>query len=229
MTLIFFNVIIRSTLCAPTRPVYACARHTLNAAHTATRPHLVPGDMPRNEQHTLAEQRPLSRDLRVLKQLLTFLRPYRCAVLGAAVSLLIAAGAVLGSGVILQRLVDHGLSSGSGTAPHQALLLFLIVIAVISVSVATRVYLVIRFGEPVVADIRKAVFARLLKLEPAGLLLDGATSALDAESERLVQDALEQLMQARHRARYRVSACDCAHGGPNPGDGLRPHRRQRAP
>jgi len=29
------------------------------------------------------------------------------------------------------------------------------------------------------------------------LLLDEATSSLDAESERLVQDALEQLMQAR--------------------------------
>jgi ATP-binding cassette subfamily B protein len=123
--------------------------------------------MPRNKQNTLAEQRPPSRDLRVLKQLFTFLRPYRSAVLGAAVALLIAAGAVLGFGVVLQRVVDHGLSSGSGAALNQALLLFLIVVTVMSASVAARVYLVTWIGERVVADIRKAVFASVLKLEPA--------------------------------------------------------------
>ena len=123
--------------------------------------------MPRNKQNTLAEQRPPSRDLRVLKQLFTFLRPYRSAVLGAVVALLIAAGAVLGFGVVLQRVVDHGLSSGSGAALNQALLLFLVVVTVMSASVAARVYLVTWIGERVVADIRKAVFARVLKLEPA--------------------------------------------------------------
>ncbi len=156
LTLVFFNIISRSTLSAPTPPVYAGTRHILNPAH-----------MPRNKQNTLAEQRPPSRDLRVLKQLLTFLRPYRSAVLGAAVALLIAAGAVLGFGMVLQRVVDHGLSSGSGAALNQALLLFLIVVTVMSASVAARVYLVTWIGERVVADIRKAVFARVLKLEPA--------------------------------------------------------------
>ena len=87
--------------------------------------------MPRSNSPALTEQRPPSRDLRVLKQLFTFLRPYRRTVLGAAVALLIAAGAVLGFGVVLQRVVDHGLSSGSGAALNQALVLFLI-IAVLS-------------------------------------------------------------------------------------------------
>jgi len=123
--------------------------------------------MPRNRQPTTVEQRPPSRNLRVLKQLLTFLRPYRSAVLGAAVALLIAAGAVLGFGVVLQRVVDHGLSSGSGAALNQALLLFLVVVTVMAASVAARVYLVTWIGERVVADIRKAVFARVLELEPA--------------------------------------------------------------
>jgi ATP-binding cassette subfamily B protein len=123
--------------------------------------------MPRNRQTPLTEQRPTSRDLRVLKQLATFLRPYRGAVLGAAVALLIAAGAVLGFGVVLQRVVDHGLGSGSGAALNQALLLFLVVVSVMAASVAARVYLVTWVGERVVADIRKAVFSRVLKLEPA--------------------------------------------------------------
>jgi len=102
-----------------------------------------------------------------LKQLFGFLRPYRRAVLGAALALLIAAAAVLGFGMVLQRVVDQGLSSGSGAALNHALALFLVVVTVMAVSVAARVYLVTWIGERVVADIRKAVFAQVLKLEPA--------------------------------------------------------------
>ncbi|MEN8761611.1 MAG: ABC transporter transmembrane domain-containing protein [Thiogranum sp.] len=123
--------------------------------------------MPRNKQHATTEQRPASRDLRVLVQLFTFLRPYRRAVLAAVIALLLAAAAVLGFGVVLQRVVDQGLSSGSSAALNQALLLFLVVVTVMAASVAARVYLVTWIGERVVADIRKAVFARVLKLEPA--------------------------------------------------------------
>ncbi|MCG6900115.1 MAG: ATP-binding cassette domain-containing protein [Gammaproteobacteria bacterium] len=122
--------------------------------------------MSRHKQNKVTEQRLPSRDLRVLTQLFSFLRPYRSAVLGAALALLVAAAAVLGFGLVLQRVVDQGLSSGSQAALNQALLLFLLVVTVMSVSVAARVYLVTWIGERVVADIRKAVFARVLKLEP---------------------------------------------------------------
>ena len=123
--------------------------------------------MPRKQQNKLTEQRPSSRNLRVLKQLFSFMRPYRGALLGAVLALLVAAMAVLGFGVVLQQVVDHGLSSGSATALNQALLLFLVVVTVMAASVAARVYLVTWIGERVVADIRKAVFAQVLKLEPA--------------------------------------------------------------
>jgi len=123
--------------------------------------------MPRKSHDTSAQQRPSSRDLRVLKQLFTFLRPYRAVLVGAALALLVAAMAVLGFGVVLQQVVDHGLSSGSETALNQALMLFLVVVTVMAASVAARVYLVTWIGERVVADIRKAVFAKVLKLEPA--------------------------------------------------------------
>ena len=123
--------------------------------------------MPRRKQNTLTEQRPSSRDIRVLKQLFTFLQPYRRALLGAVLALLFAAASVLGFGIVLQRVVDHGLSSGSGEALNQALLLFLVVVTVMAASVAARVYLVTWIGERVVADIRKTVFAQVLKLEPA--------------------------------------------------------------
>jgi len=123
--------------------------------------------MPRSKQTTPTEQRPASRDLRVLRQLLVFLRPYRIAVLGAVLALLVAAAAVLGFGIVLQQVVDHGLSSGSVTALNQALALFLVVVTVMAVSVAARVSLGAWIGERVVADIRKAVFAQVLRLEPA--------------------------------------------------------------
>jgi len=62
----------------------------------------------------MAKQQLPSHDLGVLRQLFTFLRPCRSAVLGAMLALLIAAAAVLCFGIVLQRVVDQGLSSGSG-------------------------------------------------------------------------------------------------------------------
>ena len=121
--------------------------------------------MPRRQQST--EQRPGSRNLRVLMKLLPFMRRHTAVIAGALAALLVAAGAVLGFGMVLQRVVDQGLSSGSATALNQALLLFLVVISVMAISVAARLYLVTWIGERVVADIRKAVFDRVLALEPA--------------------------------------------------------------
>jgi ATP-binding cassette subfamily B protein len=115
----------------------------------------------------ITEQRTTSRNLRVLTHLFGFLRPYRKNLAAALLALFIAAGALLGFGVVLQRVVDHGLSSGSSAELNQALLLFLLVVSVLAVAVAARVYLVNWLGERVVADIRKAVFAQVLRLEPA--------------------------------------------------------------
>jgi len=101
--------------------------------------------------------------------------------------------------VVLQRVVDHGLSSGSSAELNQALLLFLLVVSVLAVAVAARVYLVNWLGERVVADIRKAVFAQVLRLEPAffEVTRTGEVISRLTTDTSLLQAALEQLMQNR--------------------------------
>jgi ATP-binding cassette subfamily B protein len=112
-------------------------------------------------------QRPPGRNLRVLARLWAFLRPYRLVILLAALALAVAAGAVLGIGIVLQRVVDEGLSAGSAAALDGALVLFGGVIALMALSVAARMYLINWIGERVVADVRSRVFSHVLGLEPA--------------------------------------------------------------
>jgi ATP-binding cassette subfamily B protein len=103
----------------------------------------------------------------VLSRLIGLIRPHRGVVALAVLALLIAAGTVLAFGVVIQQVVDRGLSTGSGAELNRALLLFAGVVSLMALSVAARVYLVSWLGERVVADIRKAVFGRVLTLEPA--------------------------------------------------------------
>ncbi len=113
------------------------------------------------------QKRPDRRDLRPLLQILGFLRPYRLQLVAAASVLIAAAAAVLAFGQVIRELVDEGLQSGSVEALTGTILLFFAVVLLMALTVAGRSYLVNWIGERVVADIRKAVFARVLYLDPA--------------------------------------------------------------
>ncbi|SOE01072.1 ABC transporter transmembrane domain-containing protein [Caenispirillum bisanense] len=110
--------------------------------------------------------RPTTRDLKVLRRTAVFLKPYRGAMIGAALALCVTAAATLSIGVGLQRLIDRGLSAGNPAMLDRALLLMLGVIAIIAAGTFARYYLVTWLGERVVADIRSAVFDRVLTLNP---------------------------------------------------------------
>jgi len=114
---------------------------------------------------TAAYRRPTSRDLRSLRKLFGFLRPYTGRLVLAAAALILAAGAVLAFGLVVREVVDYGFGSGDPAALNTSLQLFLLVVGLMSIAVGARVYLVNWLGERVIADLRKAVFAQVLTLD----------------------------------------------------------------
>jgi ATP-binding cassette, subfamily B, bacterial len=109
--------------------------------------------------------RPVTRDLKPLVGLLGFLAPYRLRVLAAVGALLVAAGAVLAVGQVFRVVVDSGLADGTPEALDRALVVFLGVVVVLALSILLRAYLLNWLGERVVADLRRAVFSRVLALD----------------------------------------------------------------
>jgi ATP-binding cassette subfamily B protein len=109
----------------------------------------------------------MTRKLTSLTLLGPYLRPHLGRVLAAAAALLTAAGLVLLLGQGLARLIDQGLAAGSGPGLNQAAGFMAGVIALLAFATATRFYLVTWLGERVAADLRAAVYARVLSLSRA--------------------------------------------------------------
>ncbi|HSI23950.1 MAG TPA: ABC transporter transmembrane domain-containing protein [Methylophilaceae bacterium] len=110
--------------------------------------------------------RPKSRDIRQLARILGFLKPYRRQIAIAATALVIASGSILALGQGLKKVIDHGLTANNAALLDQALLGMLIVVAIMAAATFVRFYYVSWIGERVTADIRREVFAHLLKLSP---------------------------------------------------------------
>lgn len=109
---------------------------------------------------------PPRRDIRLLRRLGVFLRPYRGQILAALVALTVAAGTVLAVGWGIRLLVDDGFTAGNTELLNDALLVLLVFIIFLAGATYARFFLVSWIGERVVADIRKAVFDHVLTLSP---------------------------------------------------------------
>ena len=110
--------------------------------------------------------RPKSKNLSYLRRTWRFMRPYKGKLALAGVALTITSVATLSIGSGLKFLIDRGLSAGDVTTLNVALGVMIGIILVISVGTYFRFYYVSWVGERVVADIRAAVFAHLLRLSP---------------------------------------------------------------
>ncbi|MFL5333146.1 MAG: ABC transporter transmembrane domain-containing protein, partial [Geminicoccaceae bacterium] len=114
----------------------------------------------------LGSKRESSRNLRQLRRLASYLRPYRGHVAGALIALVLASAAVLSMGIGLRHLIDGGFAQGHPSALNHAIEAVGIVIVALAVATFLRSYLVTWLGERVVADIRRDVYAHVLQLSP---------------------------------------------------------------
>jgi ATP-binding cassette subfamily B protein len=84
----------------------------------------------------------------------------------ALIALLIAAGAMLALPVALRQLIDHGLATRDTTTTNSLFSGFLGLAVLFGASAALRFYLVTWLGERVVADVRTAVYRRVIRMDP---------------------------------------------------------------
>jgi ATP-binding cassette, subfamily B, bacterial len=96
-----------------------------------------------------------------------YLRPYRGRVALALLSLVVAAGTVLAFGACLRALIDRGFAQGRPDVLNYALASLLVVALVLAIASGSRFYLVSWLGERVVGNLRKDLFAHVLRLGPA--------------------------------------------------------------
>lgn len=114
-----------------------------------------------------SSDRPKAKSLRPLRALWPFIRPYRWMLAAAMAALLVAAVAMLALPVALRYLIDNGFIAQDISTINRYFGWFLAAALVFSIFAALRYYLVSWLGERVVADIREAVFERVIRMDPA--------------------------------------------------------------
>lgn len=113
-----------------------------------------------------ALERPKSRNFGILRQIAGFLAPYWKRVIAALVALIGTAAVVLALGQGLRALVDQGFTAAEPDALQRALASLLLLGVLLAAGGYARYYLMTWLGERVVADMRNAVFRRVLSLDP---------------------------------------------------------------
>jgi len=110
--------------------------------------------------------RPKATSLKPLAALLPFIKPYYKTLLLAAVFLLVAALAQLALPLAFKRLVDDGLAVRNAITINRYFVVFLGAAILFGGFAALRFYMISWLGEKVVADIRSAVYQRIVRMDP---------------------------------------------------------------
>ena len=120
--------------------------------------------MARRAENT-AVDRPTTKRIGALRGLVPFVAPYRAFAFAAVGALVLTASISLILPLAVRRVVD-GFSEGAALL-DQYFTAALMIAGLLALGTGARYYLVTRLGERVVADIRKAVFDRVLGMSPA--------------------------------------------------------------
>ncbi|MBA1145312.1 ABC transporter transmembrane domain-containing protein [Mesorhizobium neociceri] len=113
------------------------------------------------------EQDERRRSLGPLRRLYPYIARYRKLVIGAVISLAIAAATTLTLPLAVRRMIDHGFSASSTTFIAEYFAALVAMAALLAAASAGRYYFVITLGERVVADIRSDVFSHVTTLSPS--------------------------------------------------------------
>jgi ATP-binding cassette subfamily B protein len=113
-------------------------------------------------------ERPRAKSLNPLLALLPFLRPYRLMMAGAFFALLIAAAAQLALPVASRQLIDYvfGAKHLGPVNINARFFGFFAAAVIFGVFAALRFYMVTWVGERVVADLRRAIYRRVVRMDP---------------------------------------------------------------
>ena len=114
-----------------------------------------------------SSDRPKGKSLKPLRTLVPFLKPYKGTLVAAMIALVTASSAMLVLPITLRYVIDNGFVAQNLETVDRYFVWFLVVAVVFSLFAALRYYLVTWLGERVVADIRNAVYARVIRMDPA--------------------------------------------------------------
>lgn len=112
------------------------------------------------------EDREKSRRIGAIRGLWPFMRPYSVMIVLALLALVLTAAISLVLPIAVRRVVD-GFEQSQGAILDEYFLAAMGIAVLLATGTGLRYYLVTRLGERVVADIRKAVFARMVEMSPA--------------------------------------------------------------
>ncbi|WP_413721101.1 ABC transporter transmembrane domain-containing protein [Silicimonas sp. MF1-12-2] len=115
---------------------------------------------------TLNEERAKSKNVRALSALWPFLAPYKALLAAAMLALVTTAMISLILPLAVRRVVD-GFETSAESLLDSYFTAALGIALLLALGTGLRYYLVTRLGERVVADIRKAVFDRMIGMSPA--------------------------------------------------------------
>jgi ATP-binding cassette subfamily B protein len=111
-------------------------------------------------------ERPKGKSLAPLRAVVPFLAPHWRLLALALAALLVAATAQLALPVALRSLIDEGLALRDAATINRYFVLFLAAGAVFGLFAALRMFFIMWLGERVVADIRSAVYSKVIRMDP---------------------------------------------------------------
>jgi ATP-binding cassette subfamily B protein len=110
--------------------------------------------------------RPKGKSLKPLRALAPYLAPHWRVLAVALGALLVAAAAQLALPIALRFLIDEGLAVRDAATINRYFIAFLAAAVIFGAFAALRFYLVSWLGERVVADVRNAVYAKVIRMDP---------------------------------------------------------------